>query len=155
MPDFISIFKKVSTKILEDWGMMLVDEEANAKAMFDPNQKYYVSVVAFKGHGTIDGNYSVICQSPFINALASNLLGVDDPLTEEQKADALKEMSNVLTGNLITEFYGADVSFDLLPPESFTMDPELAFTILDSKRTLAFCADDTPVAISFSLENPT
>lgn len=154
MADFLEVFQKVSTKILEEWGMMIVDETADAKKMFAPSENYYVSIVNFKGRGTMNGNYSILCQSQFVDCLAHNLLGTDDPITEEQKLDALKEMSNVLTGNLITEFYGADTTFDLMPPEAYTMPSELAESVVGSKRTVAFCADDTPVAISFSLDNP-
>lgn len=154
MANFIDVFKHVSTKILEEWGMMIVDETVDAKKMFEPSENYYVSMVNFKGRGTMNGNYTVLCQSKFVDCLAHNLLGTDEEVTEEQKLDALKEMSNVLTGNLITEFYGADTTFDLMPPEAYTMPSELAGAVVDSKRTVAFCADDTPVAISFSLDNP-
>jgi chemotaxis protein CheY-P-specific phosphatase CheC len=154
MVNFMISCKEVSTKILENWAMMLVDELPDSKAMFNMDESFYCATTNFHGKDAISGSYSVLCQGQFLDVLAHNLLGNEANLTHDQKIDALKEMSNVLTGNLITAFYGDTVTFDLMPPTAFEMPKELANIVLSSNRTLTLSTEGMPIAVSFSLDNP-
>jgi chemotaxis protein CheY-P-specific phosphatase CheC len=154
MVNFMISCRGVSTRILENWGMMLVDENLDPNASFNMEEGFYCATTNFNGKDSISGSYSVLCQIKFLDVLAQNLLGNESKLAHEQKIDALKEMSNVLTGNLITAFYGDTLTFDLMPPTAFEMPKELAKIVLASNRTLTLSAEGMLVAISFSLDNP-
>jgi hypothetical protein len=154
MVNFIISCKEVSTRIIEHWGMMLIDDVPDAKSMFKMDETFYCATTNFHGKNAASGSYSALCQAEFLDMLAHNILGNESKLTIEHKIDALKEMSNVLTGNLITSFYGDQVTFDLMPPTGFEMPKELAQIVLESNRTITLSAEGLPIAISFSLDNP-
>lgn len=145
--------KRVSLKVLEDWGMMLVDEVPDlTPAAFNPNEPVYMSWIEL--HGSVSGAVSIVAQKDFMCNLAGNLLGAldADDLSDEDWKDSFKEMGNVLAGNFITEAYGKDVVFDLLNPSV----SEIPFTDLDrfTQRSVVFgfMADDKPVAMTFSIK---
>jgi chemotaxis protein CheY-P-specific phosphatase CheC len=154
MDSFIEACREVSSRILEDWGMLLVDLTIEAKDQFDFDSTFYCATTNFHSKQEATGSYSIMCQGELLNILARNLLGNEDQISHEQQIDALKEMSNVLAGNLITAFYGDKPTFDLTPPTAFEMPSELAKVVLDSNRTISVIAEGLPVAISFSLDNP-
>lgn len=136
-------------RILEDWAMMMVDHEPQAAEHFDPDLPYYVAVIQF--HGIVGGRYRLLCQTPFAEQLTRSLLGIDDEVTAEQMIDALKEMINVLTGNLLTETYGEDTVFTLTPPEAHLATAE-ELEMFRSPRTFSYLADSLPIQIHFVLE---
>ncbi len=154
MANFVESYKQVSSRILENWGMLLIDLSKDAKSQFDMDRSFFCATTNFSGRGTDSGSYSIMCQEDLLAIIARNLIGSEDAIPHEQRMDALKEMSNVLAGNLITAFYGDAPTFDLTPPTAFEMPVELAMIVLDSNRTLAMMADGFPVAISFSIDNP-
>lgn len=138
-----------AARILEDWGMMLVDRAETVISQFDMELPFYISSIAFKG--IVNGKYMVVCQEGFARTLASNLLGVDAEVTEADTNDALKEMINVLSGNLLTASYGEDTVFDLSAPMVERLDPAEVEKYV-RPQTISFTADCEPVMISFSLQ---
>lgn len=150
MSNYKAQIETVATRILEDWGMMMVEPSENSKNIFASDDQYIVTSVTFKG--AMNGSYSILCQQPFVECLVDNLLGGGDNVEEEDKEDALREMANVLCGNLLTECYGDDTVFELGHPQLRAVkDGEV--DIFFSDRALCFLADDEPVSISFSLES--
>ncbi len=154
MDSFIEACRQVSSRILEDWGMLLVDLSVEAKDQFNLDNTFYCATTSFNSKQEATGSYSIMCQSELLKIIARNLLGNEEEISHDQQIDALKEMSNVLAGNLITAFYGDKPTFDLTPPTSFEMPSELAKVVLESNRTITVMAEGFPVAISFSLDNP-
>lgn len=144
---------KASLKVLEDWAMMIVEEVLDATVeVFDANQNFYMSWV--KLEGVISGAVSIVAQEPFMRCLAHNLLADDEnePTFEDCK-DAFKEMSNVLAGNFLTEAYGEDVVFDLISPNVSEVPFEEVERFTKRNIVFTFVADDSPVAITFSINH--
>ncbi len=137
---------EVAVRILQDWAMMLVESAENTEDFFDSSRSYYVGRLEFKG--IVSGTYAVVCQEEFAVALAVNLLGMEDELSDSQKQDAICEMTNVLSGNLLTSSYGEDEVFDLTSPTVTMMDHEKVSELL-SGFCLSYRADDNPVCIAF------
>ena len=145
--------KNVSLKVLEDWGLMLVDELKIEEIGFDLNQPLYMAWINM--HGSINGALSIVAQKDFMTSLATNLLGEDEsyvPSTEEGE-DALKEMSNVLAGNFFTEAYGDATAFDLINPEVGEIKKEELDKVLKRRVVHCFSADGQPVAVTFSIRD--
>lgn len=146
--------KTVCLKVLEDWGMMIVDEVTEPSAeMFCDSEQVYISSVNL--HGVITGSVSILSQLPFMQTLARNVLGIDDlsELTKGDCLDAFKEMGNILAGNFITEAYGEDVVFDLLNPSVSETSFSSVTDFIDKNIVFAFLADDAPVAVSFNIKH--
>ena len=129
--------------------MMLVDHEPTAPEHFVPDEPFLVASIRFDG--IVSGCYRLLCQRPFAELLTSNLLGMDDEVNESQMNDALKEMINVLTGNLLTQTYGEDTVFTLTMPESHLATAE-DLAVFRSPRVFSYLADSEPLQIIFVLE---
>lgn len=153
MKSFAQVIESVIGRILEDWGLMLVDRAEPTIEGFDPYEEFYVARSDFKGF--IEGHYAIVCQEAFLRALAGNLLGLEEDDEEADKVDVLHEMINVLSGNLLTEMYGEDLTFDLTLHEVEKLPAhEVSNRFLkDQTRLFCFFGDDEPIAITFSLEN--
>ena len=152
MQTFGTVIQTVITRVFEDWAMMLVDP-------LDPDQVKRVTedeciVVETDFHGVVDGRYLVFAPKDFLAQLATNVLGLDEPPSEECCEDAYREMGNVLSGNLLTEMFGEDTVFDILLPVVRPSQPEdLTQLEEDQRRTFCIEADGFPVAITFWAED--
>lgn len=155
MINLLSSCRKVSTQILEDWAMMLVDNEVDAKDKYIPQELCFCATTNFQSSKGILGSYSILCQTKFVDLLAQNLVVDDSAPTFEHKMDALKELCNILAGNLTTSFYGNETTFDLSPPTSFELPWELASVILENKNTISISVENIPISISFSTNQHT
>ncbi len=136
-------------RILEDWAMMLAEPALeNSTKVFNPEMPCYVAYLKFKG--VVNGQYSVICQEGFARILAANLIGEDENNSDSERMDALREMANVIGGNLLTTKWGEDTAFDLSSPNVELMSLEKADEYFHNQ---AFCylAEEQPVAVTFTL----
>ncbi|MCB0317547.1 MAG: chemotaxis protein CheX [Bdellovibrionales bacterium] len=148
MDNFKEVIEKITTRILEDWGMMMLENADVNQDIFDSESPFYLATIHFKG--VVDGKYFILCQKDFMDSLASNLLG-EDEITDTERKDALSEMANVLCGNMLTECYGDDTTFDLVLPAIIDPTDEIVGEIF-KKQTVCYLADEAPVAISFDLD---
>jgi len=135
-------------RILEDWGLMLVDRAESVQENFDQSMPFYCASIDFTG--IVNGTYHVVCQETFARALAANLLGMDSEISEADQQDVLRELINVLSGNLLTASYGEDTVFDLSEPTVIIEDGE-GISKMHDQKVFSFVADCEPVFVSFSL----
>lgn len=136
----------VGIRILEDWAMMLVEPEEGALDVFDPEESFYIAQLRFKG--IVSGRYCIICQAPFARSLSVNLLGESNQAGEPEMLDALKEMVNVVSGNMLTSSYGEETTFDLTAPEARSATIEEVRELFN-QFILCFRGDDEPIAVTF------
>ena len=142
-----------AAKILENWGMMMVDEPSQPlETLFVENEPLYRSLVELQG--VVSGTVAIIAQSEFISALACNVLGESDEsqLNQRDREDAFRELGNILAGNFITEAYGDDVVFDLLNPSVTNITQNELGIIHENSIVFEFLADNAPVAFSFDIK---
>lgn len=137
-------------KLLEDWGLMLVEPADSSFKTFKPDQNFYLASIRFKG--AVNGEYQVLTQSEFAKTLVANLLG-DEVSSEVDSStkDALCEMANVMSGNLLTTCYGEDTVFELSSPTVSELTSSEAQKFF-SKPIFCYLADDCPVGFSFALD---
>ena len=143
-----------AARVLEDWGMMMIDEPSSeGTQLFTLDTPLYHSIIEL--HGAVSGSVSIIAQEDFLSALAHNLLcePEDVQLDSHQQEDAFRELGNVLAGNFITEAYGDDVVFDLLNPAVSTISPESLSAILERNVVFEFLVDGAPVAFTFNIQS--
>lgn len=141
--------EKIASKIynlLEEWAMMLVDPSDSAKDNFDNSEQFYIATIKFKGEKS--GSCRAVCQEAFAQTLARNLLGLDDAVENSQTEDALKEMVNVLAGNLLTENYGDTKVFELSTPIVAKVASTEVESLLENE-SYQYLADCEPVVVTF------
>lgn len=142
--------KDTALKVLEDWGMMLVDQVEPSTTLFELDNPLYMSWINL--HGVVSGALSIVAQEGFMKTLANNLLGIEGEISQDEYRDAFKEMSNVLAGNFITAAYGEDTVFDLINPNVEIIDSKELEKFISRKIVFSFLADEHPVAVTFSLK---
>ncbi len=146
--------RNTAAKVLENWGMMMIDEVPEPRTeLFALDEPLFHSLIEL--HGAVSGSVSIIAQRDFLSALSHNLLGepeevnIDDP----QQEDAFRELGNVLAGNFITEAYGDDVVFDLLNPTVCTISSSQADALFARDVVFEFLADGAPIAFTFNIDS--
>ena len=136
--------------ILEDWGMLLVDRAQEELQIFSVDEPFYLAELRF--NGCVNGTYQVLTQKGFANVLVANLLGEEPHEIEEQTAqDVLRELINVLSGNLLTEQFGVEETFDLSSPAVRIIEKAEAEKFFQ-QTNFCFRGDDEPVGIACRLE---
>lgn len=98
--------------------------------------------------GPVQGRLCCWCTREFATRLAANLLGIEPGSSDAQVRadDALRELLNVLCGQLVTSWYGAGPVFNLTIPvveESLT-PPASAGT----PQTCCFTVEDEPFVLA-------
>src|SRR5512136_617301 len=71
--------------------------------------------------GPFSGTLAVAVSANMLPVIASNMLGLDEEggsPTPEQERDALKELANVLCGNLLPALAGTEAIFKIEAPEA-------------------------------------
>ena len=63
--------------------------------------------------GPIKGMMLIVLSGQILSMLTGNMLGDDAPPTQKQLEDALRELANVICGNLLPHLGGSDAVFDI------------------------------------------
>ena len=103
-----------ASRVFETSAFLSVAPLHGNEELADPDQS---ATMTFRGAAA--GRVSLRVSSEMLDIIANNLLEPsEDPNEQAQRrGDVLKEMLNMLCGNLRTEFFDAEPVFDLSPPE--------------------------------------
>lgn len=159
MPSAEHPIRKVTAFVLSEWAMMLVEPGGNPEELFDTSAPFFRVSAYYKG--VFDGDLTIICQAPFLDLLARNVLGMDSEETVgiDEQWDALRELANIVSGNYLVEAYGTETVFDL---PSFELQ-QIGFESVESyiaqkmskyhgKGAAVYLADGEPVFVSFDID---
>ena len=108
--------------------------------------------IQFSGHST--GKVFMAAPKALAAELAANALGLDagDPEASVHAEDAYRELLNMVCGNLLTTWSGAEPVFDLCPPEVEPLNQKTWQELISNPDTQAFLVDSThPVALLFTV----
>lgn len=112
-PDFTEALSKVAVRILEEAAFLFSDDLAPADR---PDHTWEPVGASLEYEGIEDsGHIQVWADVAMVRSLASNMLGLDeeDPESAAHVADALKELLNMVLGNVLTELWGTEPVFHL------------------------------------------
>jgi len=135
-------------ELLERMAFLFLDPaEEDELNDFDGDMSH--AAVTFSGemHGSLD----VYMANEKAAELAANMLGEDDPeaIGEEERADALRELANVICGHAITVTGGEMVSCEISPPTVQTVGTEAVQEVGACEDAIVFNCDDTPLIVRF------
>jgi CheY-specific phosphatase CheX len=74
-------------------------------------------VASVEFHGPISGRLELVASQRLLEALAANMLGEDEGVSEVQRLDALMEAANVVCGNLLPALGGHEAVFQMRAPQ--------------------------------------
>ncbi len=118
------VLRSVAEKALESLAFILpMGEEYQPDEAQRPTEDDSALVASVCFSGPFGGTLFVAFPSCMLPELAENMLGLDfeaaTPSTDHQQ-DALKELANVICGNLLPEIAGAKAEFDVGAPDLLT-----------------------------------
>jgi hypothetical protein len=73
-------------------------------------------------HGPRSGRLELVASQQLLLALAANMLGEDEGVSEGQRLDALMEAANVVCGNLLPRIGGREAVFRMRAPSAWALD---------------------------------
>jgi hypothetical protein len=114
MNDTDQILNDVVCRTFEDLAFMFQMGEEEAAG--GPAAETASASVAFTG--PFEGRTVVVVDRAMLTPLAANMLGLDPGVepTPAQQEDALKELANVICGNLLPKVAGEEAVFQVLAP---------------------------------------
>jgi len=142
---------QVFCDVLMNYAFMFGDESPKDEL---PNNGavFLHATVGFRGHRK--GTLGILTSDGLCNELAANVLGLEleEGISENDASDALKELINVVCGQFLTEIFGEEPIFDLLPPSVSQIDEITWRELVDNGNALGFMVEDAPVItyMSFS-----
>jgi CheY-specific phosphatase CheX len=107
-----SLFR-AGLRVFEDLGFMLPTSELDSEQA----AAGFHSAVSVNFSGPMRGALLVAINGDILPVLASNMLGENDAPSVLQQEDALKEVANVICGNLLPMIAGPAAVFDLGEPQ--------------------------------------
>jgi CheY-specific phosphatase CheX len=118
----------------------------------DIPQEMIHSSLSFKG--PYSGEIALVLSLDLCIELAGNVLGMDpgDEGVEDYGQDSLKELLNVLIGNLLTELYGEDAFFDFATPHNKCLDKDAWDALVADPSSLTMTIEDAPALLYFKID---
>lgn len=146
------MLRNVFCDILERMAFMFGDL-AEEEEMPDTMNNATAASMTFTG--PIKGSLTLAVPSEMCPEIAANILGIDP---EEERAveashDALKELLNVICGNVLTELAGVEPVFDLSVPEIRELDSAAWKALQENSATIALLVDDHPALLGLLCES--
>ncbi len=91
--------------------------------------------------GPFSGELNMTVSAEMLSELAGNMLGLDpgEDAQHDQQVDALKELLNVICGNLLPEIAGVEAVFDVASPQ-IVLQGETPSQV-DQKASVKLCLD--------------
>lgn len=141
---------EVISRILGESAFIFVDPLKESDAPGLDEWKANGVSIRFTGHKK--GTVSLWAGDEFLLTAAANMLGIDENSDESRAkaVDALKEILNIITGNLLTTCYGTEPIFDLSIPEN--LPAETLKTEYLPRNAVWFEAEGNPVLFLLKMQ---
>ncbi len=143
------VLKTVCCDVFEQLAFMF-GEEIDKEDIESDSNKFMKAQMSYKGER--EGEIDIVLPSELADALAINILGLDedDAIDSGASTDALKELLNTICGRMMTSLYGEEAVFDLSVPKTDELDNEQWQAVINDKEYLAIDMEDNPVLIYFT-----
>ncbi|MBT3201512.1 MAG: hypothetical protein HN350_16545 [Phycisphaerales bacterium] len=112
--------------------------------------------VSVRFHGPFDGKVIVTVAELVLGELACNMLGLDDgaEIAVDTQQDALKELANVVCGNILPEIAGTTAVFNVDAPKLVDASAPASEEGLSLASETRFFLDSGPVSVELLTEGP-
>jgi len=103
--------------------------------------------------GSVQGTLEMALTAPLGTEIAANILGCepDDEEAEKASIDSVKEVLNVMCGQILPQLYGEDNLFDLSAPEIQEIDLTKWCEMQRDEKTARYQIDEKPVLVRLQL----
>jgi CheY-specific phosphatase CheX len=141
---------KVIINILNECSYIFADPVSEEE--IPPLNELNLKGVFLEYSGHKSGHVSLLANDEFLKYAAANMLGIDENSNDaiEKGFDSIKEILNMVVGNLLTEIYGCDPVFDIGIPRVLESLDEVNDS--QEKDRLFFNADDHILVFEFNIK---
>ncbi len=146
MRDAQETLKRVVVDVLERFAFMFAE---SCEDHPDASDDWYVVELTFRGPDC--GVLRIAANDVMCQELAVNVLGTDDvdELEPSAPGDALKELANIVLGQVVADLFGDEAVFALsIPTLLTTVDNS---TLRDEVASIALLVDDEPLIASLAI----
>lgn len=144
------IVSDVFCDILEKLAFMF-GEEVGTEEMPEPSEGITLSSMSFSGE--MVGTLEMAVPTEMSVEVAVNVLGIDaDEIDAEAANDSLKEVLNVICGNILTAIAGEEPIFDLSVPGVKDISSSDWRELMNDPDSINFLLDDNPVILRLQIE---
>lgn len=146
----MTVLAKTFCRVLEQTAFMFAEETAKNRCSLLDNS-FFCSTISFKGPS--EGNITLCVPESISSEIAANTLGIDsDQNTSPQMLeDTVKELTNILCGQFITEVEGTVPVFSFSPPVIKKLQRENWKTFLASPNSTSVKIDETPLILNLEM----
>ncbi len=143
---------EVLESVLEQFAFAFCETVDKDEIKDIPDEMIHSSL-AFKG--PYSGEIALVLSLDLCIELAGNVLGMDpgDEGVEDYGQDSLKELLNVLIGNVLTELYGEDAFFDFDTPSNKRLDKKSWDALVADPASFTMTIEDAPALLYFNIIN--
>ncbi len=147
--NYESAIQEVASHVFETSAFLSVFPLEESADLPPPD---FCATMTFKG--AAEGRVSMRIAGEVLDTIVDNLLEMESDPEEQMKRrkDVLKEMLNMLCGNLLTAHFGSSPVFDLSPPEVIESAEMPAPTAEDVRRAL-LNIEHTLAEVMFEVQN--
>lgn len=141
-PSLVQTFSDV----LANLAFMLTADQGDAPP---PDTRWLITRISYQG--PCSGEVTLRCPEGFAGVLASNLLGIEpnDPEAHAKSHDAMKELMNVLCGQIVTSLHGTESIFSLSIPELQVLDADQLPAPPQDAQTASVFVEGYPVTLFY------
>jgi hypothetical protein len=148
---YTAAFQDAVASALEGFAFTFLDSEEDGDFKGLPEDYVYVEM-SFSG--VADGLVSLAAPAICCRGLTASALGVEPDTTDIADAeDTLKELLNIVCGQLTHALFGAGPVFDLTVPSVRHIDQGKWREFLANRDTMRFWAEDQPLLGRFMISD--
>ncbi len=137
----------IFSDVLANLAFMFTDED---DAALKSDAVWAEASIEYRG--CVSGRLNLVYPKPFSIELAANLLGTD-PDSEDvelQAEDAVKELMNIICGQLVTALHGTEALFNLSIPRVEALSDKPRFSGEDNGNTSTLCVSGRKIQLSLA-----
>jgi len=137
------VFKEVIIEVLEKFAFLFADADEQRESPGAVNEFFHV-IMSFSGpaHGIV----SLTAPEGLCRELAANVLGIESAaVTAAALEDAMKELVNIICGNLTVALFGDQVICFLTIPAIYRVDRTKWHELAADPSAVHLGVDDTPL----------
>jgi len=140
-------------EILEKMAFFLADHASDDQEELVSDALLEAASVTIDFQGPFSGTLQLCAPMETCGILAANILGLneDEVVSPERAGDALKEVANVLAGNLLSELCGREKEIGLSVPGFSIVNPLAWREIEASPLCIRLTSMDGPMLVNFKL----
>jgi len=143
--------KEIVSQVFEQTAFLFPEPVDLADGISFDDLELFLVTINFTGEA--EGETSLILPMEMCRELSANILGEDsvDGDDKEKYIDAVKELLNIITGQLLTRLFGHTALFNLSAPALVELNREEFFSTIEQKEYCCHLIEQYPVITTLTL----